>query len=118
MLVDSAGSLDIVGLGGASGFIFSQLCEDESTTRSKFSNNKNLSYEYVDQSFNNSSCSLCKYKIVKCKVRNCKTCLIFNENHTFTSIVTGRHYHVNIGEDVSCSRTNLIYLLQCKYCKL
>ena len=38
--------------------------------------------------------------------------------HTFISTVTRCQYHVNIGEDVSCASTNLVYLLQCRYCKL
>ena len=118
MLVDSAGSLGIVGLGGASGFIFSQQCEDESSNNSQFNNNKKFIQVCTNQTFNNSSCSLCKYKVNKCNVRNCKTCSIFNENHTFISTVTGRKYHTSIGEDVTCSSTNLVYLLQCNYCKL
>ena len=118
MLENSAGSFGIGGLGGASGFIFSQLCEDESTKNSQFSKNKQFSYLNANQTFNNSNCSLCNYKITKCNSRNCKTCTIFNENHTFISTVTGRKYHVNVGEDVSCASTNLIYLLQCKHCKL
>ena len=66
MLVDSAGSLGIVGLGGASGFIFSQQCEDESSNNSQFSNNKKFIQVCTNQTFNNSSCSLCKYKVNKC----------------------------------------------------
>ena len=115
MLVDSAGSLGIVGWGGASGFIFSQMCEDESIQNSQLSNKK-LSQVCQGQTFTNSSWSLCTYKITN--VCNCKTCSIFNENHTFNSTVTGRKYHLNIGEDVTCSSTNLVYLLQCNFCKL
>ena len=118
MLVNSAGCLGTMGPGGASGFIFSQLCEDESTKNSQFSNNKTFTNLCTNQTFTNSNCSLCNYKINKCNSRNCKTCPIFNENHTFISTVTGCKYHVNIGEDVSCASTNLIYLLQCRYCKL
>ena len=118
MVLNSTGGLDLVGSGGTSGFIFSQLCEDNLTIQSQFSNNKVFSQLLTNQTFNNSNCSLCNYKVTKCNVRNCKTCPILNENHTFISTVTGRQYHVNIGGDVSCTSTNLVYLLQCRYCKL
>ena len=118
MLVNSAGSLGLAGPGGASKFIFSQMCEDEHTQKSLFSMNKIFTKTCQNQTFTNSSCSICSYQVKKCNSRNCKTCSIFNESHTFTSTVTGRKYHLNVGEDVSCASSNLIYLLQCNYCKL
>ena len=58
MLVNSTGSLGLVGLWGASGFIFSQLCKDEQTQKSLFSTNKILKKTCQSQTFTNSSCEV------------------------------------------------------------
>ena len=115
MVLNSTGGLDLVGSGSISGFIFSQVCEDNLTKQSQFSNNEMFSQLCTNQTFNNSNCSLCNYKITKCNVRNCKTCPIFDENHTFISSVTGRQYYIDIDGDVSCTSTNLVYFLQHRY---
>ena len=49
MLLNSTGGLGLMGLGSTSGFIFSQVCEDNLTKQSQFSNNKMFSQLCTNQ---------------------------------------------------------------------
>ena len=50
------------------------------------------------------------------KCGRCKTCDVLNEGKTFKSTVTNKRYRINSNYNVSCSTSNIVYLVTCKTC--
>ena len=67
---------------------------------------------------NESNDSSCSMSINHCGHSSCKLCNDFSMDHTFTSTVTGRTYHIKSHENLNCNSQNIIYLVTCNYCKL
>jgi hypothetical protein len=52
-----------------------------------------------------------------CNDKRCKNCVAYSSNHFFSSFVSGRTYHAKTSAGLSCTSSNVIYLLECEMCK-
>ena len=54
--------------------------------------------------------------VVKCSRVNCATCPVFHPSKYFKSSLTNRKYQVVGNCNLSCSTSNLVYLITCSKC--
>ena len=57
-------------------------------------------------------------KLGKCGNGKCKTCPSFNTEKLFTSSFSGRSYRTSSNTNLSCTTSNIIYLVTCRKCKI